>query len=175
MYVSRLKALRRAACQLRKALQGFEFWKKCTCWGWRPFEGPLKGALNSPSRAFNFDTYTASETWTLEGLFWVDRPPFKGPSTSTSTLLLELEPLKGFSKRALQGPSNLTRTLLFDKIFYSVVKLISSPELYRNSKFCFEIGSSALLTGQSFFKVCEIVLLWCWLPTLRSLIKVTSL
>ena len=65
-----------------------------------------------------------------------------------------------------------------------VVKLISSPELYRNSKFCFEISSSALLSdstihlacsallhwakpaGQgSFFKVCEIVLLWCRLPS----------
>ena len=64
-----------------------------------------------------------------------------------------------------------------------VVKLISSPELHRNSKFCFEIGSSALLrdstihlacsalldwakpAGQgSFFKAFEIVLLCCRLP-----------
>ena len=64
------------------------------------------------------------------------------------------------------------------------MKLISSTELYRNSKFCFEISSPALLSdstiqlacsallrwakpaGQgSFFKVCEIVLLWCRLPS----------
>ena len=64
-----------------------------------------------------------------------------------------------------------------------VVKLISSPELRQNSKFWSKIDSPVLLcdstiylacsalhdwakpAGQdSFFKVFELVLLWCWLP-----------
>ena len=63
------------------------------------------------------------------------------------------------------------------------MKLISSPELHQNSKFWSEIDSPVLLcdstinlacsalldwakpAGQdSFFKVFELVLLWCWLP-----------
>ena len=73
---------------------------------------------------------------------------------------------------------------MYNLTLLSLVNLIYSTELYRNSKFCFEISSSALLSdsiihlacsallhwakpaGQgSFFKVCEIVLLWCRLPS----------
>ena len=135
MYMSRLKALQRAACQLKKCPSRVrKLRKQCMCRGRTPFEGrpfnskrpfkgsssgnnvhvevegPSKGSLltqkKNPSkgpqprhircfrnsnpwkaflswqaalgRAFNLDTYIASGTWTLEGLLWVDRPPFKG-------------------------------------------------------------------------------------------------
>ena len=159
MYVSRLKALRRAACQLKKALQGFEFRKQRTCRGWRPFEGQPVNSKKALRRAFNPDTYVASGTQTLERLFWVDRPPLEGPSTLTRTLLPELEPLKGFCE--LTGhPSRALTEMEKWQNFYSVscpceVKLISSPKLHRNSKFCFEIGSSAPLCDSTIHLACS--------------------
>ena len=102
-----LKGPWRAPCRLKIALQGTS---TSTCSTLLPELEPLKGFFELTGRPLKGlqprHVHCFRNLRTLEGLVWVDRPPFEGPSTLTRTLLPELtNPWRAFFE--LTGhPSN---------------------------------------------------------------------